>query len=578
MKIKKWPRFSDFFSFYPPADQHGAYSIGTLNDEDQDPDATREEDSSELFESELSAQNKENWQKIRFDNSIRLLISIPTYLSCFALWMGNVIPSIIPMTVVFSGFAVIQLAVTWFFMNNLYARKFDYLMCGFDLVAMSAAIYFTGGAASPLYFIYFIPLVIHAFHRDWALVLFNGIGGSVLYALAILNSLAKFSPVELTNLGTRLFFMFLTLGIVSFAVNLLRKKDAGDRLRLGRLKALTLVGRRLNKVADLSELPVVLANIIKLVNQGMGPAINPWTRFMLFREDASILRSVEDPSDKRPDLKQELAAHTCPAMKSNKAFVLENIGTSMECPVENFSFGSHACIPVVGTENESFGILFSASALPNAFHEEELQFLQYIARSLALSIQRLQRMEELHKAVEMNSCVMAAYIGSSRSLSDTCKAILEGTATILKADQVKLMLWEPESGYLKTFDIYGPHTLSEKEFTTQMGEGIAGRALEQRTPYWTTDVHDDPGVAVHEKSVKALVCLPMATLKGEPLGVITAIRMEQLEGFSKTDIDTACTYATRASLAIENARLHQKEKDRTETILQERIDPNQKAA
>lgn len=400
--MKNWPKFEDIFSFQPPTDNHGRLSFEAINDDN----LNLEDDSgniSPLYESEQTFTYKETWQKIRFDNAIRLLISIPTYLACIALWMGGVLKSLAPMTVVFCSFAIGQILVTWFFMNNRFGRKLEFIMSTFDLISVSFAVYFTGGPGSPLYFIYFIPLLVHAFHRDWALVLFNGVGGCVLYASAILNSLKEYSSVELTNLGARLFFMLLTLGIVYFAVSLLRKKDTLDRARLNRLRVLTLVGRRLNKISTMTELTTAVAPLIKLVNEGLGPQLDTWTRFLLTRDDPSTLRAIVDEANSRPDLKQELPTQTCPAMKSGKPFILENREKSMECPVENFNFGAHVCIPVIGSENESFGILFAGSSLPNAFKIEEMQFLQHISRSLALSLQRLQRMEELKKAVEMNS-------------------------------------------------------------------------------------------------------------------------------------------------------------------------------
>jgi GAF domain-containing protein len=251
-------------------------------------------------------------------------------------------------------------------------------------------------------------------------------------------------------------------------------------------------------------------------------------------------------------------------MKSTKPFFFEEVGVSSECPIESFSFGSHICIPIIGTGNESFGILFSGSPLPKVFNNDEQQFLQYVTRSLALAIQRLQRMEELKKAVEMNSCVMAAYIGSSRSVAETYKAILEGTSTVLKADRVSLMIWDTGAGLLRTVDLFGPRSADEMTFVLQMGEGIAGRTLEKREPYWTTDLNDSKG--------KALLCLPLVTLRGEPLGVITATRIEKREAFAPAEIDTALTFATRAALAIENATLHQKEKNDLSSALKKSDD------
>jgi hypothetical protein len=219
MRKKRWPGFFDIFSFQPPSDEQGRASFESINDEHIDlADDFNAEENTDLFENPQLSAAKDTWHKIRFDNTIRLMIAVPTYLASVVMWMSGAITSLLPMTLVFTAFGTAQFFVTWIFRNNRFARKLDFVMSTFDIVSMSVAIYCTGGVNSPLYFIYFIPLLVHAFHRDWALVFFNGVGGSLLYASAILNSLTEYTSVTLTNLGTRLFFMFLTLCIVYFAV------------------------------------------------------------------------------------------------------------------------------------------------------------------------------------------------------------------------------------------------------------------------------------------------------------------------------------------------------------------------
>ena len=66
----------------------------------------------------------------------------------------------------FCSYATLQFILNWYFMGSRYARMFDFVLGGMDMISMSLAIYFTGAGNSPLYFLYFIPLIVHAFHRD----------------------------------------------------------------------------------------------------------------------------------------------------------------------------------------------------------------------------------------------------------------------------------------------------------------------------------------------------------------------------------------------------------------------------
>ena len=103
---------------------------------------------------------------------------------------------------------------------------------------MSFAVYFTGATASPLYFVYFVPVVVHAFHRDWNVILFSGFGGIVLYGVAVLVSMDKLSSAALADLLARLTFMLLTVAVACLALSVLRKEEKRDRVRTARLKAI----------------------------------------------------------------------------------------------------------------------------------------------------------------------------------------------------------------------------------------------------------------------------------------------------------------------------------------------------
>jgi hypothetical protein len=103
-------------------------------------------------------------------------------------------------------------------MNSRHGRTLDFVFASLDVAAMSLSVYFTGGMTSPLYFVYFIPLVIHAFHRDSRLVVFSGFGGVVFYAFAVSQPMGDMSSAMVANIAARLFFMLLTVSIACLAL------------------------------------------------------------------------------------------------------------------------------------------------------------------------------------------------------------------------------------------------------------------------------------------------------------------------------------------------------------------------
>jgi GAF domain-containing protein len=342
-------------------------------------------------------------------------------------------------------------------------------------------------------------------------------------------------------------------------VNLLRARDASSEKRIHRMKLLTRITQRLNVVSSLSDLSHTLRRIVVHLNEDWRGGSESWFRILLMGENQRLMQAIVDPQNNRRDLKQEITADECPAMRHKTVFHLKNAATEASCPIEKFDFGSHVCVPVMSSDGEQFGVLFGGDHSRNAFSAEDLKFLQFIAKSMGLMIQRLYNIEELHKTVEMDSCATAVFMSSNRSSQAVFTAILEGILAIVKADQASLMVWDNARGLLVTQEVRGPAAGHEMNLSYHMGEGIPGRVLEKGTPYWTSDITEDPFYKANRSPIKTFLCLPLCTLKGEPLGVVNASRLDKKLPFSTVEINIASTFATRAAVALENTLLRRRE-------------------
>src|SRR5439155_22621313 len=136
-------------------------------------------------------------ENIRFDNSMRIAISLLALAGSFVLWVGNVIPSIGPVVLIFFGYAALQILGGWSLTQWTRYREINFAVCTVDIVALSLGVHYTGQVNSPLYFIYFMPLIIQAFHRDWALLVYYGVGGLLLYSLSIAFFVPQWSSQSL---------------------------------------------------------------------------------------------------------------------------------------------------------------------------------------------------------------------------------------------------------------------------------------------------------------------------------------------------------------------------------------------
>jgi hypothetical protein len=452
--MKKWPRLSEFFALHPFSEDEPT-PAGTLATDHQ----------------------YAHWQKTKFDNTVRAWIAVPTFVACYFLWMNHTIPTFQPILVVFGSYAVLQFALNWIFIGSRYGRPSDFVLSGLDALSMSLAIYFTGAANSPLYFLYFIPLIVHAFHRDSAVVMFSGFGGVGLYAIMIFLSFSEINTGLISNLIARLFFMLLTVGVACLAIAVLKYKDKYHRQQVARLESQSRLSEMLNQVVILNDVEDVKKVLESVVTTGLGQSIQLDVRLTL--------------------------DSTSPVVEALPI-------------VQNHSGVS---IPVNGSENESFGDLCVRCYVSHAFRREEMAFLRFVARSLGLAIQRILRMDELRKSLEMNSCVMAATIASVRSAEQTYRAVTEGIMTVLQVEAAELFLWS--------------------------------EALQvQRS------VHRSGALT----SVARQTIFPLKTLRGECLGEIRVERAASAPEFQPHNLEIAATFATRAALALENALVHSRER------------------
>jgi serine phosphatase RsbU (regulator of sigma subunit) len=105
---------------------------------------------------------------------------------------------------------------------------------------------------------------------------------------------------------------------------------------------------------------------------------------------------------------------------------------------------------------------------------------------------------------------------------------------------------------------------------------IVRKCLETLQSYLSEDASSDSDVSaaqsIAEFKIRSVMCVPLATQDGQPLGVIQLDSQDRTKKFSQDDLKFLICVAAQASVAIENARLH-------ETILQQqKLEEENKAA
>lgn len=105
---------------------------------------------------------------------------------------------------------------------------------------------------------------------------------------------------------------------------------------------------------------------------------------------------------------------------------------------------------------------------------------------------------------------------------------------------------------------------------------IVRKALQSLESYLSEDAQTDTSVgaaqSIADFKIRSVMCVPLATQDNKPLGVIQLDSQDRMKKFTKDDLQLLICVANQASVAIENARMHQ-------TLLtQSKIEEENKAA
>ncbi|MBN1889395.1 MAG: GAF domain-containing protein [Thermoflexales bacterium] len=145
--------------------------------------------------------------------------------------------------------------------------------------------------------------------------------------------------------------------------------------------------------------------------------------------------------------------------------------------------------------------------------------------------------------------------------------VVEQAVSLLDADAGCIYLYERQSNDL----VLSVATGIIREFagsTLKPGEGLAGKAFENRYPIMVEDYSSWPGRArIYEGELrfKASLAVPLLGVDGV-LGVLNVIGGEYKPAFDEHDIWLAEMFAAQATVALENARLHSEVQQRAKEL------------
>lgn len=219
--------------------------------------------------------------------------------------------------------------------------------------------------------------------------------------------------------------------------------------------------------------------------------------------------------------------------------------------------------PLIWQDNVRGILIVFDGNVKRIFRERDaalLQSLADMAASVAQQNERLARMTTQFRTLHTIDVALT----SSLELERVLDMILEKAAELVGAEHGSLRQLDPESGKLVLKAHYGEGWTPEKlAYTPRIGQGIARWVAENRRPYLSPDVRNDPLNVVLFEDMRSSISVPLQYGQEDPakpdslLGVLL-LESSRVAAFDQQDVELLEALAQEAVIAIQNASQHQK--------------------
>jgi formate hydrogenlyase transcriptional activator len=252
--------------------------------------------------------------------------------------------------------------------------------------------------------------------------------------------------------------------------------------------------------------------------------------------------------------------------------------------LSSLGIGSTCTLPLT-TTHRRFGVIEFGSSLPNAYPEQEVNFLSLVADQVALTIEGALNFEEAQQAqAELQSnnerlkllLDLTNHIVSNLDLRDLLRAISASVRRVMKCDAVAVMLPTSEDSQLR---VYAQDFPESKGFAKEENlipiEGTApGVAFRTGKPFMG-NLQDLPwlepkeAALVEAEGFKIGCAVPLIS-RSHVLGVLGLGRFEE-NPLTQDDLDFLSQVAAQVAIAVENALAYGEIAELKDRLAQEKL-------
>ncbi|MEE8133884.1 MAG: GAF domain-containing protein, partial [Gemmatimonadales bacterium] len=228
--------------------------------------------------------------------------------------------------------------------------------------------------------------------------------------------------------------------------------------------------------------------------------------------------------------------------------------------------GSELDLPVQANRR-LVGVLVVESGPPNAFASDDFEILTAAANQAGIAIGRTRALTAERQRADEQEALRAtmADLAAELELADVLQAVLDRAVGLLGVSHGELAIYDPIAEEL---EIVASHNVGKSDTTgirLKLGEGAMGQVAQTRKPLIIRDYRAWAGQSEQYAAVEFHGVMVAPLLMGRDLvGAIAFMDKDPNRRFGEDDQRLLNLFAPQASIAIQNARLFAKERQRAE--------------
>ena len=198
----------------------------------------------------------------------------------------------------------------------------------------------------------------------------------------------------------------------------------------------------------------------------------------------------------------------------------------------------------------------------DGFSEDDKRFLSILSNQIGIFLENTSSFEEIkRRALQLSAVHAINRMTSMVEVKNLINQVLELTAKVMRVKKSYYSSLLPPENIIKITGSYGlTYMEQEKEEKLSLGQGIAGRVIQNNTPVVINNVKDEPSLSDEEKAIyveDSYLSVPMS-IRGKVVGSLSVASKITDTGFDPQDVELLTTISSQAAIAIEYADVSNK--------------------